>query len=212
MQLKNWGLSDQLVDSDGTGDPSEKRRKASSSGEVKELPAAEQAEHLFRADLDRLAYYLDEIPRLREHLQGRLYVSYSWVGDDWEEYYREEYTEEGWNEICQDFGEDPAQEAFRVPTVECVSIDPLLLGRGFADRTERFESSGDPLQYLPHSAGSTFTNTAVSNRLRRGARTGTSDRSEPHAQFWNIVKAQIANMDKPKQWLKEHGQLLEQAV
>jgi predicted metal-dependent hydrolase len=31
-------------------------------------------------------------------------------------------------------------------------------------------------------------------------------------RFWNIVKAQIANMDKPKQWLKEHGQLLEQAV
>jgi|SRR5215207_5002439 len=31
-------------------------------------------------------------------------------------------------------------------------------------------------------------------------------------RFWNIVKAQIANMDQPKQWLKEHGQLLEQAV
>lgn len=31
-------------------------------------------------------------------------------------------------------------------------------------------------------------------------------------RFWNIIKAQIANMDKPKQWLKEHGQLLEQTV
>ncbi len=31
-------------------------------------------------------------------------------------------------------------------------------------------------------------------------------------RFWNIVKAQIANMDKPKQWLREHGQLLEYAV
>jgi predicted metal-dependent hydrolase len=31
-------------------------------------------------------------------------------------------------------------------------------------------------------------------------------------RFWNIVKAQIANMDKPKRWLKENGQLLEQAV
>jgi predicted metal-dependent hydrolase len=31
-------------------------------------------------------------------------------------------------------------------------------------------------------------------------------------RFWNIVKAQIVNMDKAKQWLKEHGQLLEQAV
>ena len=31
-------------------------------------------------------------------------------------------------------------------------------------------------------------------------------------RFWNIVKAQIGNMDKPKQRLKELGQLLEQAV
>jgi predicted metal-dependent hydrolase len=32
------------------------------------------------------------------------------------------------------------------------------------------------------------------------------------SRFWNIVRAQIANMDKPKSWLKEHGQLLEQAL
>ncbi len=31
-------------------------------------------------------------------------------------------------------------------------------------------------------------------------------------RFWNIVKAQMVNMDKPKQWLKEHGQLLEQSI
>lgn len=31
-------------------------------------------------------------------------------------------------------------------------------------------------------------------------------------RFWNIVKAQITDMDKPKEWLKEHGQLLEHAV
>ena len=31
-------------------------------------------------------------------------------------------------------------------------------------------------------------------------------------RFWNIVRAQIVNMDKAKQWLKEHGQFLEQAV
>ncbi len=31
-------------------------------------------------------------------------------------------------------------------------------------------------------------------------------------RFWNIVKAQITNMDKPRLWLKEHGQLLERAV
>jgi predicted metal-dependent hydrolase len=31
-------------------------------------------------------------------------------------------------------------------------------------------------------------------------------------RFWNVVKAQIANVDKSKRWLKEHGQLLEHAV
>lgn len=31
-------------------------------------------------------------------------------------------------------------------------------------------------------------------------------------RFWNIVRAQVVNVDKPKQWLKEHGQLLERAV
>ena len=30
------------------------------------------------------------------------------------------------------------------------------------------------------------------------------------SRFWNIVKAQVSNMEKAKSWLKEHGQLLEQ--
>ena len=31
-------------------------------------------------------------------------------------------------------------------------------------------------------------------------------------RFWNIVRAQITNLDKPKLWLKEHGQFLEEAI
>lgn len=31
-------------------------------------------------------------------------------------------------------------------------------------------------------------------------------------RFWNIVKSQIAQLDKAKQWLKENGQLLEQKL
>lgn len=31
-------------------------------------------------------------------------------------------------------------------------------------------------------------------------------------RFWNIVRAQTATMDKAKAWLKENGQLLEQAI
>ena len=31
-------------------------------------------------------------------------------------------------------------------------------------------------------------------------------------RFWNIVRARTSTMDKAKAWLKEHGQLLEQAI
>lgn len=31
-------------------------------------------------------------------------------------------------------------------------------------------------------------------------------------RFWNIVKAQIPNMEKAKQWLKDNGEMLEQAL
>jgi len=31
-------------------------------------------------------------------------------------------------------------------------------------------------------------------------------------RFWNIVRSQIPTMEKAKTWLKEHGQLLEQAI
>lgn len=34
-----------------------------------------------------------------------------------------------------------------------------------------------------------------------------------HTQrFWNIVSAQVANLEKPKLWLREHGQLLEEVL
>ncbi len=115
-RIQEWDLPNWLTKPDGTAEGTEttEERKASSSGDVKKLPAARQAEHLFRADLYRLTRYLDEIPDLREQLQGRLYAWYSWVGEDWEEHRRDEYTEEGWKQVCEDFGEDAAQEAFRV--------------------------------------------------------------------------------------------------
>jgi hypothetical protein len=114
---EDWDLPNWLTKPDDMSESIEtiKERKASTSGEVKELPAAGQAEALFRADLKRLTSYLDEISELKEHLQGKLYASFSWVGEDWEEHWREEYTEDDWKRVCQDFDEDPAQEAFRIP-------------------------------------------------------------------------------------------------
>lgn len=31
-------------------------------------------------------------------------------------------------------------------------------------------------------------------------------------KFWNIIRAQAPTMEKAKTWLKENGQLLEQAI
>jgi predicted metal-dependent hydrolase len=31
-------------------------------------------------------------------------------------------------------------------------------------------------------------------------------------RFWQIIRSQIASMEKAKQWLKEHGQMLEQSL
>jgi predicted metal-dependent hydrolase len=31
-------------------------------------------------------------------------------------------------------------------------------------------------------------------------------------RFWNIVRTQVATMEKAKTWLKEHGQLLEEVI
>lgn len=31
-------------------------------------------------------------------------------------------------------------------------------------------------------------------------------------RFWNIIKSQVASMEKAKQWLKDYGQILEQSL
>lgn len=123
------GVIGSFGDDDRTGGEGERQRKARSSGEVKELPAAGQIEHLFCVDLKRLTYYLDEIPTLREHLQGKLYAWFSWVAKDREESHRDEYTEEGWKAVCQNLGEDPAQEAFSVPILPYIhhGAEPRLI-------------------------------------------------------------------------------------
>jgi hypothetical protein len=92
-----------------------KKRKARGTGDVKELPAAKRAEHLFRADLILLTYHVDQLPNLREHLQGERFVASSWVGEDWEYEHRDRYTEEEWERVCQRHGVNPAQEEFRIP-------------------------------------------------------------------------------------------------
>lgn len=114
-QLKNWGVSGLLTNTDETVDTGNKRRKASSSGDAKGLPNTKQAERLFRADYMLLTHYMNQIPALREHLQGNLRVSSSWVGEDWEYYRRDEFSEEEWRRLCDEQGEDSTEEIIRTP-------------------------------------------------------------------------------------------------
>jgi hypothetical protein len=94
-QLKAWGLPDSVVYADGVGERTEtqnqhkapdtgntKERKARSTGDEEELPSAGRAVGLFRRDLERLTYYLEELPGLKEQLQAERFVSSFWVGED----------------------------------------------------------------------------------------------------------------------------------
>ena len=89
-QLKNWELPDWLV---YAGTPKERRgyartpgdgkkRKAHSTGNTEDLPPAERAERLFRADLNLLASCLANLPALREQHRGELFVSHLWEEQD----------------------------------------------------------------------------------------------------------------------------------
>jgi hypothetical protein len=118
-RLQEWGLPDWVVYPDDAAiEHTEKttpERKARSTGNVQELPAAGRAVDLFREDLERLTYYLNQLPGLKEQLQAERFVSSYWVGEDWEYYYKSDFSEQGWKELCEELGEDPNEEVVRLP-------------------------------------------------------------------------------------------------
>ena len=131
-RLQEWGLPDWVVNPGDAGERTEtqnqykvpdtettKERKARTTGDVKELPPAGRAVRLFRQDLERLNYYLDEQPALKEQLQAERFVSSFWVGEDWDYYPKSEFSEDQWKELCERYGEDPSAEGLGIP------IDPI---------------------------------------------------------------------------------------
>jgi hypothetical protein len=126
-ELDSWGLPkwfvyppDAAERADQSGkEPEEKQREARSTGRAEELPPAGRAVDLFQRDLERLAYYMSELPGLKEQLQADRFVSSFWVGEDWEYHFRNEFSEEGWQKLCESLGEDPSEDAIREP------IDPI---------------------------------------------------------------------------------------
>ena len=114
IQLKNWGLPEWMIKAQVAKEEG-KKRKARSTGDVRELPAAGRAIRLFREDVEWLTYYLNQLPGLKEQLQAERFVSSYWVGDNWEYYRKSDFSEEGWKELCEELGEDPNEEVVRLP-------------------------------------------------------------------------------------------------
>jgi hypothetical protein len=118
-RLEGWGLPGWIVYPDGGGEQigKLKKPKAQSFGRDKEeLPPAEQAESLFRKDLERLRWYVDWLEDMRERYQEKpeRWLSYWWNEDDWDTYYRSSFSEEEWRQLCEEADVDPAWESFVV--------------------------------------------------------------------------------------------------
>jgi hypothetical protein len=115
------GLPDWVVYPNGASEHTEtkKERKARDTGDTKDLLSAGRAVDLLRQDLERLTYYLDRLPGLKEQLQAERFVSSFWVGEHWEYLPKSEFSEEGWKELCESYGEDPNVKELRF------SIDPI---------------------------------------------------------------------------------------
>jgi hypothetical protein len=124
-RLEGWGLPAWIVYPYGGGEQigtektkrNLKERKAKSFGRDKEeLPPAEQAEPLFRKDLERLRWYVDWLEDMRERYQEKpeRWLSYWWNEGDWDTYYRSSFSEEEWRRLCEEADVDPAWESFVV--------------------------------------------------------------------------------------------------
>jgi hypothetical protein len=130
-RLADWKLPGWIVYPDGGGEQIgiKKERNVPGVGRDKgELPPAEQAESLFRKDLERLRWYVDWLEDMRERYQEEpeRWVSYWWHEDDWDTYYRSNFSEEGWRRLCEEADVDPAWESFVVDLKP--SASPVAFG------------------------------------------------------------------------------------
>jgi len=130
-RLESWGLPGWIVYPDGGGEQIGKKKERNAQGvgrDKGELPPAEQAESLFRKDLERLRWYVDWLEDMRERYQEEpeRWVSYWWHEDDWDTYYRSSFSEEEWRRLCEEANADPAWESFVVDLKP--SASPVAFG------------------------------------------------------------------------------------
>jgi len=131
-RLEGCELPGWIVYPDGGGEQIGKKKKRTTQSfgrDKEELPPAEQAETLFRKDLERLRWYVDWLEDMRERYQEekpQLWLSYWWHEGDWDTYYRSTFSEEEWRRLCEEANVDPACESFVVDLKP--SASPVALG------------------------------------------------------------------------------------
>jgi hypothetical protein len=120
-QLKSWGLTGLLPPEKQEEAPKPKEdkpsRKARSSGEPEEVPDARAAAGLFNEAVEELRVTIELLEHHSQVYQGgRFAGAYAFEGS-WV-LPRSSYSEQRWQELCEQYGQDP--------DVEWFSIDGLL--------------------------------------------------------------------------------------
>jgi len=132
IQLRNWGLPDWLIEAKVVEDqapatgakPSvrlkgqnKKRAARSSYGEGQILPAADRAANIFARDIESLEWFLTTLDQqFTEQLhEGKRFLSYSRIEEDSDHYHRSSFSEQQWEELCEEWNVDPSAEEFYLP-------------------------------------------------------------------------------------------------
>jgi hypothetical protein len=121
-QLRNWGAPDWITQEEPAAEkpkapkPTPSERQARSSSQPEEVPDASAAAGLFNEAIDVLTRTVENLEHLSQVYQGgRFAGTYTFEGS-WI-FPRSSYSEQKWQELCEQYGRDPGIESFSVDDV-----------------------------------------------------------------------------------------------
>ena len=129
-QLKVWGLSGLLLP-ENQGETSEPKAekpepRARTSSPPEELPNVSAAADLFNEALEGLARVVERLGDLDLSYQGKRFAGTYRLTGRWT-FLRKSYSEQGWKEECERYGQDPDVESFYIdglPAWESLRVSP----------------------------------------------------------------------------------------
>ena len=104
--------------------PVKRPRRARSTSEAIELPAAKDAAELFRQALEALEYAIDDLDERKEMLQGERFHG-TGVYHMPTVFSRRSFSEEEWKKLCEQYSQDSSVESF---TVRDLELPPIGVG------------------------------------------------------------------------------------